>query len=778
MHKHRRFLLLLGLYIIGVLVHGATLPVMEGSDEPIHYTYVELVRTDHRLPDRTNVRQNSTRQESGQPPLTYWLAAQTANLLNLPSPGDDEALAHMYTVRNEWITPPNPLNRRDNMNHYLHGRGESAFGNPDIVTAIRALRLTSLVWGVIAVVGAYGAAREVFRREGWALTATAAYAFMPTFLQISSYFNNDISAVALATLVTWQTLRLLRRGAAIGRLLVIGVLLAAGGLSKVSALLVAPGVGLALVFLAFANRVADAQSAGLPVTNPYGSALKRLIGYGVLVALPVILLFGPWVAWGAIVYNDPFGTLTHRNPTLSYTELLSLGEVAVLLPEVYLSYWGKFGLAKIYFTAPTYAALSAILVLSLFGYGSWLVRRLLRRDLSVPAVKLWQALILAVTLLAVFAGLVRWMQEIAVITGRLLYPAHIAVAIGLTGGLALLAQRLPRLSSGLRIYAVGLLAVSSIIYAPAAIYTAYRTPRLLSPNQLPSLQGEPLDYDDTIRLLGYTQPSPLITEPLHPLTLCWEVLQPTDRPAAFSVKFVRDGVIVADRTSFHGLGHYDSSQWRPGDRFCDDIEIPLDDPDIVGDPLPEPATAYNILVVVLSARTRDVDWQPTLIDGTPIDFPGVGSVISPAGDMSAHMPDSAQPLDAQFDGLAALTSVATAGVWSAGESVDIWLRWSVTGKTGANLKQFIHLSPVDSEAGEQIVLADGLPRTGAYPTWAWSPGEVLVDRWQATLPDDLPPGEYALNVGLYNPDTGARLAVTQDGMAVAERSAALPVRVD
>src|SRR5205085_11437876 len=123
--------------------------------------------------------------------------------------------------------------RTDNLNLFYHGYGEELFGHPDVVNSERAARFLSLIYGVIAVIAAYGASREVFRREEWALVATALFAFMPQMLYMTAQLSNDITAIALSTLVIWQTLRLMRRGASPLRLIVLGGLLGLSGLTKV-----------------------------------------------------------------------------------------------------------------------------------------------------------------------------------------------------------------------------------------------------------------------------------------------------------------------------------------------------------------------------------------------------------------------------------------------------------------------------------------------------------------------------------------------------------------
>ena len=60
------------------------------------------------------------------------------------------------------------------------------------------------------------------------------------------------------------------------------------------------------------------------------------------------------------------------------------------------------------------------------------------------------------------------------------------------------------------------------------------------------------------------------------------------------------------------------------------------------------------------------------------------------------------------------------------------------------------------QADEQIAGFDGPPVGGNYPTSLWSPGEVVEDVHLLDIAD-VPPGEYDLRIGLYNPTSGERL---------------------
>jgi hypothetical protein len=608
------------------------------------------LRNEGRLPDRASFVENSARQESGQPPLTYWVAAQFLRLLNLPMHTDDLPKI-LNPLRNLWFTPPDRWNRRDNLNLFFHGPREregQVFGHPEVVLGNRAARLLSLVYGLAAVIGAYGASREVFQRESWAVTATAIFAFTPQMLAMSTYVNNDVSATAFATLAIWQTLRLLRCGATPRRLIVIGGLLALGGLSKVSTLLIAPGIGVAVIF--------DAWRRHLP--------LWLLLRNGLLMLVVICLILGPWVIYGIVTYNDPLGFGTHKSGVITALPAATIAQFLSAVPEVYLSYWGKLGPSAIWFHPTLYVLFSVIVVLAVVGYGLKIRPHSLTSARPSPLAPLpqdegkasrgqqslslrigegeaggeslkyslptQQTTVLLIILACVVAGFAIWLRDLYLIayavTGRLLFAAHIVIAIGLTGGLSLLAHRLkmgrtfPRILRG---YTVGVLAGASVAVTPLSIYTAYKPPTLLRPNQLPKLQGHAIDYDGTIRVLGYTQATSIIRQgTMHQITLCWEVLKPTTRPtAAFALKlFSQDGRVVGERTSVHGLGHYPTPLWRAGDIFCDTLDIPVTEPLITGE-------RYNALLVLLDANTLDVNWAAAAPDGTPIQHPFVAQVI-------------------------------------------------------------------------------------------------------------------------------------------------------
>jgi hypothetical protein len=63
-------------------------------------------------------------------------------------------------------------------------------------------------------------------------------------------------------------------------------------------------------------------------------------------------------------------------------------------------------------------------------------------------------------------------------------------------------------------------------------------------------------------------------------------------------------------------------------------------------------------------------------------------------------------------------------------------------------------------AGAEWAGSDTQLGYGYYPTPMWRPGEVIPDFYRLPLPDGTPPGDYLLDLNLYNPASGASLGTT------------------
>ena len=104
------------------------------------------------------------------------------------------------------------------------------------------------------------------------------------------------------------------------------------------------------------------------------------------------------------------------------------------------------------------------------------------------------------------------------------------------------------------------------------------------------------------------------------------------------------------------------------------------------------------------------------------------------------------------------------GPYAGSDAVDVRLVWRAESDIRRAFTVFVHLLDADENI---VAQADHVPFQfdEPYPTDLWIAEEVIADDFRLRMPADLPPGEYRLRVGLYDPATGVRL-VTDDGDSV------------
>lgn len=101
----------------------------------------------------------------------------------------------------------------------------------------------------------------------------------------------------------------------------------------------------------------------------------------------------------------------------------------------------------------------------------------------------------------------------------------------------------------------------------------------------------------------------------------------------------------------------------------------------------------------------------------------------------------------------------------AGESVPITLYWRADGVIGRNYTVFVHLlgtqfNPAHIPPNPLWGQVDSIPVGGDYPTTAWRPNETVADAYRVPIETSAPAGEYQIEVGMYDPATGQRLALS------------------
>jgi len=121
-------------------------------------------------------------------------------------------------------------------------------------------------------------------------------------------------------------------------------------------------------------------------------------------------------------------------------------------------------------------------------------------------------------------------------------------------------------------------------------------------------------------------------------------------------------------------------------------------------------------------------------------------------------PPARQPVEASFihpSGLIRLVGFALGPPQPRpGDVLTLTLYWRSSGPVSKRYTVFTHL--VD-DTGKTWAQRDSEPMGGRRPTDSWQADEEIADNYGLALPQDIPPGDYQLEVGLYQLQEGVRL---------------------
>jgi hypothetical protein len=259
------------------------------------------------------------------------------------------------------------------------------------------------------------------------------------------------------------------------------------------------------------------------------------------------------------------------------------------------------------------------------------------------------------------------------------------------------------------------------------------------------LQHERLvEFGDQLALVGWSVHAPPQIEPgdTISLTAVWlaqRALSTGYTAFAHLVDESGRGWTGDDHQPYAGL--YPTNLWGAGEMMRDTFILAVPDG--------APPGLYDVLVGWYDPATQERlpvgDDDSIRVAVVPVAWEGTGE-------------QAMSPLDARFSSADSSNAIILEGYYAEidPEAVRLTLRWSAAGYLDTDYTVFVHLVTPGSD-GQPLAQADGPPMAGRWPTSLWLPGVALDDLHTIPLPPDLPPGDYHLLVGLYDPATGDRL---------------------
>ncbi|MBE7471246.1 MAG: glycosyltransferase family 39 protein [Anaerolineales bacterium] len=263
------------------------------------------------------------------------------------------------------------------------------------------------------------------------------------------------------------------------------------------------------------------------------------------------------------------------------------------------------------------------------------------------------------------------------------------------------------------------------------------------------------NFADTLTLLGYDLPQNRVQPgTAFPITLHWRAERPIGRNLIVFNHLLDSNAVQRGGADRIPQLYYTTLLWVPGEIVSDAYDVPVaaDAPpgvywlDLGLYPSDQPTFSLPLFEQGQPVDRNSVRLGPLKIGGPP---PGV------------TIP-TAQPqnsLNLSFSNQITLLGFTMTGdegqiVNRKSKIVNLKLYWRADFPPPADYTVFIHLL---DPAGKLAAQFDQPPANGAYPTRLWDPGEIIADEH---LLQDLSPGRYTLQIGLYNPATGKRLAVS------------------
>ena len=722
----KAFAVLLLVFLVLALYYNASIPIFESPDELRHMAFVAWVADEGHLPVVDPANPGPWRQEGTQPPLYYWAVAGLVG-------GVPHDAADRLAALNPYATMGDPQ-LPGNKNVVLHDLERERWPYRGTVLFVHLARVISTLMALGTLLAVYRLGRIVFPdRPGIALGMSGLVAFVPQFLFLSASANNDnlvilVAAWTLVLLVSWV------RGPGLpglAQLGLLGILLGLGALSKMAGLLLWPVAAGVLLFLAWRAR--------------RWRWLILAVGAVLLVALA---LSGWWFARNLRLYGELTGISTHLR-VVGYRRQLpvTLAGVRGEFRGFRYSFWLLFGWFAILAPEPFYWVMDALTILGGAGLVLFLVRSLRGQPRWIRVA----LAILAVWLVLVAAGVLRWTTFTLASQGRLLFPALPAIALFLTVGWAELIPGRARQWGG--IAALLLWVVWAALCPSLVLKPAYALPeRVHSPGELPSLPS-PLGVrlGDCCELLGYIQPAGTRDRPVHsqdwvPLTLVWRALDATDQNYSVFVHARKpDGQGVGQVDTYPGNGMYPTSLWQPGEIIVDTVQV------LISSTVEGPSLVrFDVGLYDLSTLAGLPAFSS---DGALLEHVLAGEVALVPVEWPA--PELNLPTDTVFAERIRLAGVDLSETSAqAGDAVTVTLQWEAFDRIVEDYTGFVHL--VDA-AGKDVVQDDHPPLHGEFPTRLWFAGTVVSDPYRLDLPADLPAGTYDLMGGLYRPGSNQRL---------------------
>jgi len=249
------------------------------------------------------------------------------------------------------------------------------------------------------------------------------------------------------------------------------------------------------------------------------------------------------------------------------------------------------------------------------------------------------------------------------------------------------------------------------------------------------------DIAPGIQLLGYDlQRSVVKPGETVSVALYWQALEDVSQDYLLSLSLKDgEGQVWLEQQVRPVDDTYATTEWEEGEVLRDwhDLTLPAD----------MPPGAYGISLGVLEGGQLfgEMALGTTEVTGRPRQF---------------TIPEIQHPMEARLgEAIMFLGYDLISQEVRGNETLELTLYWQLLQEIDTSYTVFTHLLDEEERIWGQM---DSFPGGGEAPTISWIEGEVITDEYEIAVDPETPPGDYAVEIGMYDANTGKRLPVYQE----------------
>jgi 4-amino-4-deoxy-L-arabinose transferase-like glycosyltransferase len=428
----RKLALLIASFLALSFAHAVLVPIFEGPDEVDNLTYIRYIDHEgHLVTPATEMTYELEHLSRGLlPPLWFltmlpvyqaldcdqWAPAPVLSQDFLRSTTAQQATARAGGTEDDLLDTP--LSRL----FYRHGGDEAeGLGTFEGATgSVRILRMTSALWGALALLASWLTLRRVLGCGHRALWFTALLAWTPQLQFLSGNLTMDLTVAALGTLALWAMVEWIAGEGEPWRWgLLAGLFTGLCALTKLNGLVLIPVMVLAVLL---ASRQGRLSGKSLWIS---GLALG-------LVAGPYF--FSSWAESGHPLWMWHYqGLSDYHNPPGFEPAVWNATGIWTYLQTIFLSWFADFGWMSVWFDAWISLPVMGVMILA-SAVGSYgILRRLRGNSMGARAASTVESRRAAATVFLFLAAVAIQLAELwfnlsfSQPQGRHLYPFLVAV---------------------------------------------------------------------------------------------------------------------------------------------------------------------------------------------------------------------------------------------------------------------------------------------------------------------------------------------------------------